>query len=193
MHQLLSLKAKVTTIVVLTLAIGYVGQLSHRSLEIALIVGVVEAVIVILAAVSWKLVARIGWPEWAVDLNGNWVGTIVSQWQLDPTHPKPEPIPVTVHIRQNWMLVTMRMETDEMVSRTSGEHVEYLASTEELRIKYFFETDPKAAFRGANPPQSGCGALTLRVRSPREASIRYTNDRGLGGDIALKKKGRTSA
>jgi hypothetical protein len=77
-----------------------------------------------------------------------------------------------------------------MVSRTSGEHVEYLSGTDELRVKYFFNTDPKAAYRTANPPQSGCGALTLRVRLPRQATIRYTNDRGLGGDITLKKKGR---
>lgn len=193
MHQLLPLKAKVALVVVLTLGIGYVGQLVDRSLQIALVVGVVEAVIALLAVRSWKVVARLGWPGWAVDLNGTWVGTIASQWQTDTAQPKPGPIPVTVYIRQNWMSVTMQMETDEMVSRTSGEHVEYLAATEELRVKYFYETDPNAASRKANPPQSGCGALTLRLRAPREATIRYTNDRGLGGDIMLKKKGRTGA
>ena len=57
-----------------------------------------------------------------------------------------------------------------------------------MRIKYFHETDPKAKFRQENPPQTGSGFVTINLDEPDTMEIRYINDRGLGGTIALHRE-----
>jgi hypothetical protein len=50
-----------------------------------------------------------------------------------------------------------------------------------------------AAHRAENPPQQlGAALLKLRHDTPDHIAITYTNERGHGGDIALRRKAKTS-
>lgn len=194
MHQLLLKRLKIGLTVILVAILVFADELFGNTelLRLGVIVAIVEAILVYLGLNSWRMFARLPFkPRWATDLNGMWTGEIQSQWKPDPAGPKLPAIPVTVEIAQDWTKFSVRLQTQEITSRSSGAAIEYLRETDELRVKYFYETDPKAAHRAENPPQTGCAFLTYSRSAANVLSIRYTNDRGLGGDIVVQRADRS--
>ena len=120
--------------------------------------------------------------------SGEWRGKVESQWRTDSGDPAPAAIPVTVGVYQGWDEVVLRMQTERMYSRTSGVVPLFNAATRELRFQYFFETNPTSASSITNPPQSlGTGIARVSLDEPDHLRITYTNERGIGGDIVLKR------
>lgn len=190
MHKLIPLKAKLFFIIALTTAIAYfIGLVTTHPLTIGLTTAIIDVLLLWIGTHTWaKLCHMPVKPAWFIDLSGEWEGEIYSKWKKNPDDPPLPPIPTKMLINQNWHSIGLRLSTDKMKSRSSGALPTYDKEHRELHIKYFYETDPSAEFRDVNPPQTGCAYLTVKVDSPYELTIRYTNDRGLGGDIILKKQ-----
>jgi hypothetical protein len=75
-----------------------------------------------------------------------------------------------------------------MHSRTSGVVPLFDAATRELQFRYFFETVPTAASSINDPPQKlGTGIARVALDEPDHIRITYTNERGIGGDLVLKR------
>jgi hypothetical protein len=192
MHQLLPLKVKIWIIIGLAAILsGVTSWLGLHPLAIGTIVGVVEFVLLFLLSHSWGWIARIPRlprPAWmALDLTGKWTGEIRSQWENGSN----ESISATVNVRQSWQDVVFDVETARMRSRSFGAIPTYDPASRSLQFRYFFETTPTAASAVANPPQQLGSALAhIKLDDANHMTIRYTNERGLGGDIALSRFGR---
>jgi hypothetical protein len=195
MHQLLPLKWKLSLIIGLAAAIGFVAQaLNLPHLAIGAVIGIVEIVVIFLASKTWRYTALIPFlPLWTrVDLSGEWEGVIESQWQGRQKAPTLDPIPCLLTIHQNWDDIVFCLKTDKMTSRSSGVLPKYDRSTKQMRFQYFFQTEPFAKSAAHNPPQLlGCAAARVNLANPAEILVRYTNERGNGGDITLSRLKRT--
>ena len=100
MHQLLSLKVKVWTVVGLAALISAFSSLAGLGpLSLGVVVAIVELLVLYLLAHSWPLVQtlprslRPGWAK--ANLSGEWCGVIQSLWRASPGDPPLAPIPVT--------------------------------------------------------------------------------------------------
>ncbi len=192
MHQLLPLKVKIWIIIGLAAIVsGFTSWLGLHPLAIGTIVGVVEFVLLFLLSHSWGWIARVPRlprPSWmSVDLTGKWNGEIRSQWENDSN----DSVPATVNVRQSWQDVVFDVETTRMRSRSFGAVPTYDPASRSLQFRYFFETTPTAESAASNPPQQlGCALVHIRLDAANRMTIRYTNERGLGGDIALTRRSR---
>jgi hypothetical protein len=190
MHQLLPLKIKVWIIVGLAAIVsGATSWLGLHPLAIGTIVGLVEFVLLFVLSHSWGWIARIpGFlrPAWMqFDLTGKWSGEIRSQSENSAN----EKIPVTANVQQRWQDVVFDVETERMRSRSFGAIPTYDPANRSLQFRYFFETTPTVASAAANPPQQlGCAVAYVKLDDPQRMTIRYTNERGLGGDITLIRR-----
>jgi hypothetical protein len=199
MHQLLSLKVKIWTIVGLAALISAFASLADLGpLSLGAVVAIVEFVVLYALARSWPLVQalpRFLRPGWAkANLSGEWRGTITSQWRASPDDPPPPSIPVTMVLRQGWREVVFSLETDKMRSRSSAAMPAYDPTTHELNFRYFFETSPTAESSTTNPPQKlGSAIARVSLDRPGRMSIMYANERSQGGDIILERAARISA
>ena len=189
MIRILSFKARVTIIVVCVLIVTSAASTLGQHLAVGPLVTAVTVLLALLGNHTWPLLCRLPLrPRWAVDLNGKWAGEINSNWRPSADAPPLAPIPVTVTVKQTWLTVSVTLKTDKITSRSHGPHVEHDTESNELRIDYFYRTDPKAACRQDNPPQSGCGHIAIDLAKPDTMSLRYSNDRGGPGDITLTKQ-----
>ena len=196
MHQLLSTKLKIWIVVgIAFLASWSASALGFNSVTIATIVGGTEVVALLLLAHSWRVAVRaplIPRPKWLKhDLSGSWRGELVSEWRSSPGNDILPPKSVTVDVRQTWQDIVFTVETDSMRGRSKGTLAGFDPITEELTFRYFYETEPRASSVMNNPPQRLGSAIALfRLADPKTLKIRYTNERGLGGEIDLKRPGR---
>jgi len=199
MHQLLSLKIKIWTIVGLAALISAFASLADLGpLSLGVVVAVVEFVFLYVLAHSWPLIQalpRFLRPSWAkANLTGEWRGTIQSQWRASPDDPLLPPISTTLVLRQGWPEVVFSLETDKMRSRSSAAMPAYDLTTHELNFRYFFETSPTAEFSATNPPQKlGSAIARISLDKPDRMKITYTNERGVGGDIDLERAAKLGA
>jgi SMODS-associating 2TM, beta-strand rich effector domain len=196
MQQLVPLKIKLWLIVGLGVLVSaaahaWAGQSIY---SLGGVVGVVELVIIVLMLRSWHWLKRAVpyvpfLPVWMkVDLTGERQGQIHSQWKKVPTDPPLPPIPVQLNLRQTWEDVVFIMDTDKMHSRSSPATPFYDRSANELQFRYFFETNPTAESNQENPPQQlGSAMARIDLRNPNKIKIKYTNERGPGGDIVVER------
>lgn len=192
MHQLLPLKVKIILVLAVAVLVAWAAhRLGMPPLPTGAFIGVVEILLLILLTHSWSLAVTLPLPKpgWInTDLTGAWSGTITSQWQGDAANPQPVTIPAQMKIRQGWHDMAMVLHTDKMYGPSTGAIPRYNALTRELEIKYFYETFPTAAHSANNPPQQhGCATARINMASPDTMTIRYTNERGQGGDITLSR------
>jgi hypothetical protein len=125
MHQLLSLKVKIWTIVGLAALISAFASLADLGpLSLGVVVAIVEFIFLYVLAHSWPLIQvlpRFLRPGWAkANLSGEWRGTITSQWRANSNDSRVPPIPASLVLRQGWPEVVFSLETDKMGSRSSA-------------------------------------------------------------------------
>ncbi|MCI5050490.1 MAG: hypothetical protein MRY32_09230 [Rickettsiales bacterium] len=184
MHKFIPLLYKIIAVILLSMPLLSVSD-NYR-----LVAAVIELALLALGSFSWPwLCKNLKFrPSWMVDLNGERAVEIKSQWRKHPDDPLLDPIPATLKIRQNWLYLSVTLITDKMKSKSEGELPIYDSKNRELTIKYFYTTDPKQEHSSENPPQNGCAFLKIPVDDPDSLTIKYTNDRGLGGDIYMTKR-----
>jgi hypothetical protein len=196
MHQLVPLKVKLWLIVGLGVLVSAAAHkwFGQNIYALGTVVGVVEFVVILLMLLSWRWLKFVTpylpfLPAWAkVDLSGQWRGTIQSQWKKSPDDPALPPIPARLNLHQSWEEVVFMFDTDKMHSRSSPATPSYDRSANELQFRYFFDTQPTAAASLENPPQQmGSAVARLNLAQPDKLTIRYTNERGHGGDILLER------
>ena len=194
MHQLLPLKVKIWIVVGLAGLISAIAaRLQLHFVLIGTIVAATEFIVLQLLFHSWSLITHIPFvprPKWmAMDLSGKWSGEIRSQWG-DGKH-ELEPICVTLDLNQTWKETAFRMNTEQMHSRSNNAIPNFDPITRELQFRYFFETHPNAASTETNPPQRlGSAIARVKLDDPNRMEITYTNERGSGGDISLRRSRR---
>jgi hypothetical protein len=193
MHSLLPLKLKIWLIVGLAALVAAIGRwIGLDVLSLGVVVGTVEFMLIHLLMRSWGVLRSLAWlplPAWAcVDLSGEWRGTIQSQWKGETGEQPASAIAATLDLRQGWREVVFRLRTGSMHSRSSAALPIFDAATNELQFRYFFETVPMAASSADNPPQKiGSAIARVDLDEPDHMSITYSNERGRGGDIVLKR------
>lgn len=194
MHHLLPLKVKIWVIVVLAAVIaGAANWFGFDRLGLSAVVGMVEFLVIYVLFSSWTFLTRISLmprPAWmCTDLSGEWIGEVQSQWKTIPEAATSEPIPTSLDLRQEWGEVVFSFKTDKMRSRSIGAVPSYDPVTRELRFRYFYQTEPTAASNDANPPQQlGSALACVQLDKPDRMRVRYTNERGPGGDIELRRQ-----
>ena len=195
MHQLVPLKIKIGLIVVCAAVItGLASWAGLQPLSLAIVVGIIEAAAAWALINSWDWMARVPFvprPHWMrVDLNGKWTGTVYSQFRAaEDSAAKPVEVPATLTIRQTWQEVVFGLETAQVRSRSSGCIPSYDPITRELHFRYLFETEPFASATERNPPQRfGRAEARISLSEADKLSITYTNERGPGGDITLRRQ-----
>jgi hypothetical protein len=192
MHQLVPLKTKVGIVVALAAVLsGLSGALGLHFLSMSFLVAFIYWVVLYLLLHSWNWVALLPAvlrPAWSkVILNGTWSGKITSEYRGSGGASAP-PISARLTIRQTWQEVVFSLETAEMRSRSSGAVPFYDAVTNELQFRYFFETEPRPAASAHNPPQRlGTAVARIKFDAPDCLTITYSNERGPGGEISLRR------
>jgi len=196
MHQLVPLKIKLWLVIGLSVLVSaaahkWAGQSIY---SLGSVVGFVELILILLMLYSWHWLTRIAFhlpflPTWMrVDLSGKWQGHIHSQWKKNPSDALLAPIPVQLSLRQSWEDVVFIMDTDKMHSRSAPATPAYDRTADELQFRYFFETAPTAASNQENPPQQlGSAIARIDMRNHDRITIKYTNERGPGGDIVIER------
>jgi hypothetical protein len=194
MHSLLPLKVKIWIIVVLAAVIAGAGSwFGFNRLGLSVIVGLVESFVIYVLLRSWGFFTRIAFiprPAWmSVDLSGEWVGEMQSQWKAVPGAAPLDPIPASLDLHQGWNEVVFALKTDKMRSRSTAAVPIYDPIIRELRFRYFYETEPTAASNDVNPPQQlGSALASVQLDKPDQMRIRYTSERSPGGDIELRRR-----
>jgi SMODS-associating 2TM, beta-strand rich effector domain len=195
MHQLVPLKIKIGLIIVCAGVIsGITSWAGFQPLSLSIVVGVIEA------AAAWALINSWDWmaavplvprPRWVqVDLNGKWTGTVSSQFRAGENGAaKIVDFPATLTIRQTWQEVVFSLETTQMRSRSSGCIPSYDPITRVLQFRYLFETEPLISATTINPPQRfGRADARISLSEPDKLTIAYTNERGPGGDMTMRRE-----
>jgi hypothetical protein len=191
MHHLVPFKLKVALIVALAFAVAAIGsRLGLGPMPVVTVVGVVEAVLIMLLLHSWSVLSRLQWlPLWPwmkIDLTGRWNGVVRTGWSREPNDPQMPDIPATLDVTQTWHEVAFCLETAKMRSRSVGMLPSFDPVTRHLRFRYFFDTEPTAAASPSNPPQRlGSAIAVVRLDDPDRMVITYTNERSPGGDVVL--------
>jgi hypothetical protein len=192
MHQLLTLKTKLWLVLILSSAIGAIASTYFdHPLAIGGLVGTTEAVLVFLLSQSWPLATWLPWPapRWMrINLTGEWKGVISSGWRND-NGDLTDAIAVTFDIRQSWLKITFSATTEKMQTAGSFSAVPtFDPHTGTLEIGYFFRTQPSIAIARENPAQSlGAAVASIDTSKPDRMRIAYTNERGPGGNIELRR------
>ncbi len=194
MHQLLSLKAKLWIVVGLAVLVSASARwMGLDTVSLGAVVGIVEFLVIQLMLRSWRTLHRLSWlprPAWArADLSGEWCGPIQSQWKKHPDDAAFPPIAATLDVHQSWQEVVFVLKTEKMRSRSIGAVPSFDLNTNEIRFRYFYETEPTAAASGDNPPQQlGSAVARVNLDHPDRMTITYANERGSRGDIELDRR-----
>ncbi len=191
MHQLLTLKFKIGCIVFLTLAVISAGHfLGLGAIGFGTLLGAVEAIVIYGLLNSWHCLSKLGKPDthWLfLNIDGEWKPIIKS---LHPMADNNGPIEGTMKIRQNWLDICFVLETDKMEGKSYVAFPAYCDKSRTLTIRYLYTTNPNNANSELNPPQTlGCAKATIKLEKPNSMTIKYTNERGKGGDIELERIG----
>ena len=193
MHQLLPLKVKIGVVVFLAFAISWIATAAHLNPPTTgAIVGVVEWLVIFLMLRSWAWLHKlpVPLPKWAaVDLTGVWEGIIQSQYQTPSQTASPSSIQALMEIRQSWQDIILTLETSSMAGESYYACPSFDRMTNKMTIHYFFETMPTVAATRNNPPQRlGSAIAEIQFEDPDNMLITYTNERGRGGDIVLRRQ-----
>ena len=198
MWSLLSLRLQVLAVVVPTIvivqAIEAIADL-HGAGETnplrftSLVTFFIGAVLVPLANVLWRLVwrrfpaiARATFP----DLNGTWEGRIATMWISPDTGKTPDPIQVTVRIKQSLFSTAVQFKTKDATSYSTRCSLEAHRAPGTYRVLYSYEHRPTASVRPRNPAHHGFAWLEMDIAADRDRLVgQYFTDRRTTGDIEL--------
>jgi hypothetical protein len=154
-----------------------------------------------LAPISAVLVALLIFNKWAWKwwwLNswfsrrpvicGTWHGHINSSWVDTKTGQHPAPIKCYAVIRQNWLMLSLRLYTAESESCLIAERI-HENDDGVFQVACVYRNDPKASLRGVRS-EIHYGAMILKVEAtPSKAlSGHYWTDRLTRGEIRLEFK-----
>jgi hypothetical protein len=124
----------------------------------------------------WKLPVFSRWLVRIPNLAGEWAVRIA--WDGGD-----KDAGATVH--QNLLQIAFNVRTDEITSRSTTASLSVDDLTNEVRITYCYETDPKPSVIERNPRQRGTAVVD--VVSSNELRGAYYTDRGTKGSLAFTR------
>jgi hypothetical protein len=132
----------------------------------------------------WKIgLFRVSGVVSVPDLEGEWHGHVTSSFDESAAQH-----PVTVHIRQNWTHMSIKLVAGSSVSRSVVASV-YVAEDETV-LSYQYENVPNANAKKTMHAHRGTATLNLSENSSRLRGDYYSGrDRGNHGELILKKRG----
>jgi hypothetical protein len=199
MWMLLSRRAQVMMMVGLTITALLGLQQTYQLLNTAVptpfalsstIVFVIGTILVVIANFCWRhlwrwfpFLGKVLFP----DLNGAWRGALKTTWK-DANGQSPDPITVTIRIRQTLFSFSVQLETQE--SRSWSVHVIAEANPDagRFRLWYSYSNQPRAEFLHRSTVHDG--VAILEIVPDIDTSIitgHYYTARKTSGDIDVRR------
>jgi hypothetical protein len=122
----------------------------------------------------WKLRIFSRWLVRIPNLQGEW--TVHIAWDTGDKD-------ATATVHQNLLRIAVNIRTDEITSRSTTASISVDDLTNEVRITYCYETDPKPSVIERNPRQRGTAVVD--VISLNELRGAYYTDRGTKGSLTF--------
>jgi hypothetical protein len=150
--------------------------------------------VVTLDAVLWGFFAKWGWrwpvcQRWLVpfpDLQGTWVGEVVSTWQDPTTGKRRGSIPVALSVKQSFTAISCVMYSEEMTSESHAAEFLLDPHTHVRKLVYSYVSTPKPGVRERSEIHNGTALLEIVLEPERELRGSYWNDRKSTGEITLR-------
>jgi hypothetical protein len=170
-------------------AVGHKAGVLHWISFATFLVGVVLAFI---ADKFWRtlwrrfpFLARMTFP----DLNGKWIGELISTW-VDPATGQPKPtIPTTIIIRQSLWKTTVSLSTAESTSHSTRAILEPHYDAAHFKVWYSYNNDPKAQHQHRSSPHEGVAFLELDLDADQHRLTgSYYTARKTTGDIDVRRE-----
>ena len=190
----LQLLAIVVSTVVIFAGIEAVSDLAGGSNTsplrfLSLVVSIIGVILAPVANLIWRhiwrwfsVIERITFP----DLNGTWKGRITTTWTGPNGESVPDPIPVTVWIRQSLFLTTVRLQTAEAASHSTWCNLEVDRGAGVYRVLYSYDNRPTAKVRARSARHDGFVRLEMHIDTDRQRLVgQYFTDRRTSGDMEL--------
>jgi hypothetical protein len=135
---------------------------------------------------GWKFKVFKGWLVPFPNLNGSWVGHILSDWVDSETDVKPPPIPTLLTIRQSFFHVSCVLRTDEMVSHSYAEGFLIDPERQVKTLTYTYTSKPKLSIAERSTPHDGTAVFDIVEKPDMKLTGRYWTERKTTGEIHLK-------
>jgi hypothetical protein len=158
---------------------------------VSLVVIIISTGIVAIASATWRWV----WKRFPViarklfpDLNGTWVGELVSTWTNSTTGEAIAPIPVTIWIRQGIFSTSIKQRTGESTSYSTRCLLEADHEAGRFGFWYSYDNNPRAQYRQRSARHEGVAWLELDIDTdPERLAGCYYTDRKTSGDFAVRR------
>lgn len=183
--------------VVLTWAVeGFYARVTGERVSawklIAPEVFVIGVVLVVIAGAIWRRAWR-RWPwlerQIFPDLNGIWVGNLVSTAQHPATGEAPNTISAAVTITQGLFSTSVKLRTDELTSYSTRCLLEAFPHAGRFRIWYSYDNAPRAQLRQRSCRHEGVAWLEVDHDADQNRLVgMYFTERGTRGDIDLRRQ-----
>lgn len=135
---------------------------------------------------AWRWPVFRGWLVPFPDLQGTWQGELQTTWGDPESGRVPEPIPVTVCIRQTFSSLSVVIFTAESMSYSTAASLSEADDTGLKRLIYTYTNTPRVGVRERSIVHDGAAVLRI-VRGPvRTLEGEYWTNRKSTGDLRLK-------
>lgn len=164
-------------------------DLSHAQDFFGLIPKVVTVdalLIVVFVKWGWRLRLFQRWLVPFPDLNGTWLGQIVSDW-VDPTTDSKLPsIPTMLTIRQSFLHVSCVVSTAEMKSHSYSEGFRVDPDRQLKQIAYSYTSTPRTLVSERSRPHEGTALFDIIDKPSRKLVGKYWTDRKTTGEMVFE-------
>lgn len=133
----------------------------------------------------WKWTKLKGWLVYVPNLNGTWVGSILSTWINPNTGEKPDAIPTMLTIRQNLLNTSCVMMTAEMKSHSECCCFKLDKDQQQKFLYYTYMSVPKQTVKERSPYHYGTMKFSIMEGQKLKLEGDYWTDRKTTGSIEV--------
>lgn len=119
------------------------------------------------------------------NLNGVWVGRIVSTYEAGDTSERIAPVAAEVTIRQSFAEVSCVMQTSEMRSTSALAGFDLNVEQQQKQLAYIYCSRPNLTVAQKSPMHDGAVVLEIIGEPPTKLAGRYWTTRGTQGQLEL--------
>lgn len=135
----------------------------------------------------WKWGILYDWLVPVPDLNGIWKGNLISTWKDPKTNQQINPIPITLTIKQSFLLIHCVMTTQDIKSESFVCGFDIDKDKQKLKLLYSYDGNPRLAVREESPRHFGTAMFDIVITSASDKKLvgSYWTDRKTTGEIDL--------
>lgn len=144
--------------------------------------------LLIFARWAWRWAIFRGWLVPLPDLEGTWIGSLVSTWRDPETEQPRQPIPIVLVIKQSFSSVSCVQYTEESTSFSNTAQISKDENSGVLTLSYNYTNRPRATVRDRSQIHDGAAILRIAEKPRLALEGEYWTSRKTTGDVRLTRR-----